>query len=53
MYFLSQWLLALPCMTRRNIQQFGASSIKHWQLRNLKHPVYTVIWQKVLTSCLL
>lgn len=51
--FLSQWLLALSCTTRRDIQQFGASRIKHWQLRNLKHPVYTVIWQKVLPSCLL
>lgn len=36
MYFLSQWLLALSCTTRRNIQQFGASRIKHWQLRTLK-----------------
>lgn len=49
--FLSQWLLALLYTTRKNIQQFGASSVKHWRLRNLEHPAYTVIWQ-VLTSCL-
>lgn len=50
MYFLSQRLLALSCTTRRNIQQFGGSRIKLWQLRTLKHAVCRVIWQKVLTA---
>lgn len=38
-------------MHDENIQQFGASRMKHWQLRTLKHPVCRVIWQKVLTLC--